>query len=144
MAEFKLVISDPKTGKTMQREVKDQAADAFLNKRIGESVAGENIDLTGYEFMLTGGSDKSGMPMRKGIQTPRKKILISGKSVGFRGKNRGYVEKGTVKKKTVCGEKVDAGIAQINLKITKQGATPLFEEAKAEEAAPAEEAKAAE
>lgn len=140
MAEFKLVISDPKTGKTMQREVKDQSANAFLNKRIGESVAGESINLAGYEFMLTGGSDKSGMPMRKGIQTSRKKILISGKSVGFRGKNRGYVEKGTVKKKTVCGEKVDAGIAQINLKITKQGAAQLFEEKK-ETAA---EAKAAE
>jgi small subunit ribosomal protein S6e len=130
MAEFKLVISDPKTGRTMQKEVKDQAANAFLNKRIGESVAGESIDFTGYEFMLTGGSDKSGMPMRKGIQAQRKKILISGRGVGFRGKNRGYVEKGTIKKKTVCGEKVDAGIAQINLKITKQGAAQLFEEKK--------------
>jgi small subunit ribosomal protein S6e len=144
MAEFKLVISDPKTGKTTQREIKDQSANAFLNKKIGETVPGESIDLTGYEFMITGGSDKSGFPMRKGIQSKRKKILIGKGSIGFRGKNRGYIEKGIgiVKKKTVCGDRVDAGIAQINLKITKQGAAQLFEEAKAE-AAPAEEAKAA-
>jgi small subunit ribosomal protein S6e len=140
MAEFKLVISDPKTGKTTQKEIKDQSANAFLNKKIGETVLGEGIDMTGYEFMITGGSDKSGFPMRKGIQSKRKKILIGKGSIGFRGKNRGYTEKGTVKKKTVCGDRVDAGIAQINLKITKQGSAQLFEEKK-EVAA---EAKAAE
>ena len=140
MAEFKLVISDPKTGKTTQKEIKDQSANAFLNKKIGETVAGESIDLTGYEFMITGGSDKSGFPMRKGIQSKRKKILVGKGSVGFSGKNRGYTEKGIVKKKTVCGDRVDSGIAQINLKITKQGTAQLFEEKK--EAAP--EAKVAE
>jgi small subunit ribosomal protein S6e len=136
MAEFKLVISDPKTGRTTQKEVKEQGANAFLDKRIGESVNGESIDLTGYEFMITGGSDKSGVPMRKGIQSQRKKILIRKGSVGFTGKNRGYIEKAAVKKKTVCGEKVDSGISQINLKVTKQGAADIFpakEEKKVEE-----------
>jgi len=134
MAEFKLVISDPKTGKTMQKEVKEPGANAFLNKRIGESIAGENIDLSGYEFMITGGSDKCGFPMRKGILSPRKKVLAGKGSVGFRGKNRGGFVRRLMKKKTVCGEKIDISISQINLKITKQGETAIFEEAPKAEA----------
>ncbi|MBW2992785.1 hypothetical protein KY345_06225 [Candidatus Woesearchaeota archaeon] len=143
MSEFKLVISDPKSGKTVQKEVKDQAANAFLNKRIGESITGENIDLTGYEFMITGGSDKCGFPMRKGIQAPRKRVIAGRGSTGFRGKNRKKTISGLIKKKTVCGERIDDAISQINLKITKQGATDLFAapaEGKAEEA-PKEEKK---
>ena len=73
MAEFKLVISDPKSGRTMQKEVKDDSARAFLDKRIGENVSGDSFELNGYEFVITGGSDKSGFPMRKGILFPRKK-----------------------------------------------------------------------
>jgi len=135
MAEFKLVISDPATGKTLQKEVKEEGANAFLNKRIGEQVKGESLDLTGYEFTITGGSDKCGFPMRKGITTPRKKVLAAKGSVGFRGTNRKKTVKGLIKKKTVCGEKVDSNITQINLKITKQGTKPIFEEKKEETAA---------
>ncbi len=57
MAEFKVVISDPKTGLTVQREVKDPAAKAFLGLKIGDSIKGEAIDLQGYDFEVTGGSD---------------------------------------------------------------------------------------
>ena len=47
MAEFKLVISDPKSGRTMQKEVKDDSARAFLDKRIGENVSGDSFELNG-------------------------------------------------------------------------------------------------
>jgi small subunit ribosomal protein S6e len=140
MAEFKLVISDPKSGKTMQREVKDQSAKPFIGLKIGDSIKGEAFDLTGYEFTVTGGSDYCGFPMRKGIQTMRKRIVASG-GVGFAGKNRGYETKDTYIKKTVCGEGIHDKITQINLKITKQGKTVLFEEKKAAETAPATEKK---
>ena len=43
MAEFKAVISDPNTGFTVQREVKDPAAKAFMGLKIGDSVKGEVI-----------------------------------------------------------------------------------------------------
>ena len=141
MAEFKLVISDPKSGRTMQKEVKDDSARAFLDKRIGENVSGDSFELNGYEFVITGGSDKSGFPMRKGILFPRKKVLAEKGSVGFRGKNRKKVLRRLTKKKTVCGEKVSDSISQINLKITKQGAAVLFEEKKEAKEKPAEEKK---
>ena len=38
MAEFKLSIGDPKSGKTIQIEAKDESAIGFLNKKIGDKV----------------------------------------------------------------------------------------------------------
>lgn len=143
MAEFKLTISDPKTSKTVQKEVKDQSAKPFVGLKIGDAVKGETFDLAGYEFIITGGSDHCGFPMRKGIQSARKKIVAAG-GVGFRGKNRGKMQSGIYLKKTVCGEIIHDKISQINLKMTKQGRDPLFEEKPAEEKkeeAPKEEKK---
>ena len=135
MAEYKVVIGT-KDGKCVQKELKDAEADALHNKRIGETISGDSIGLQGYEFIITGGSDKCGFPMRKGIQAPRKKVMISG-SVGFSGKNRNKkTQKGLFKRRTVCGEKVTKIIRQVNLKVTKEGSKPLTE-APAE---PAEEA----
>lgn len=138
MAEFKLVISDPKSGKTTQRGVKDQNAKPLIGLKIGDTIKGEAFDLTGYEFMVTGGSDYCGFPMRKGIQGMRRRIVASA-GVGFAGKHRGYKVKDVFTKKTVCGESVHDKISQINLKITKQGKTPIFEDKK--ETAPAEPKK---
>ena len=58
MAEFKLTLNDPKTGKAYKKEVKDQNAKVFLGKKIGDPIKGESIDMQGYEFEITGGSDK--------------------------------------------------------------------------------------
>ncbi len=135
MAEFKLTISDPKTSKTVQREVKEDSAKPFLGLKIGDAVKGDGFDLSGYEFVVTGGSDHCGFPMRKGIQGARKRITAAG-GTGFRGKNRGKVQSDVYIKKTVCGEAIHDKISQINLKITKQGKDSLFEEKKE---APAEE-----
>ena len=44
MVQFKLVIGDPKTGKTMQKEVKDETAQAFLGLKIGDTVKGSPAD----------------------------------------------------------------------------------------------------
>ncbi len=132
MAEFKIVISDPKTGKSKQIEVKDNQSKPFLEFKIGDKIKGELIDLQGYEFELRGGSDHCGFPMRKGISFLRKKILTKG-GVGF----KNFVV-GLRKRKTVCGERVADNIKQLNLKIIKYGKQSLFEESKAEEAKPEE------
>ena len=63
MVEFKLTIGDPKTGKCVQKTVSENAAKAFIGLKIGDTVKGEAIDLTGYEFLITGGSDFCGFPM---------------------------------------------------------------------------------
>jgi len=135
MVEFKLTIGDPKTGKCVQRTVSENAANAFIGLKIGDTVKGETIDLTGYEFQITGGSDFCGFPMRKGITGARKRILAKG-GVGFR------KYKGTRIRKTVCGETINDKVSQINLKVLKQGKAPLAAEKKEGEAAPEAKAEA--
>jgi len=120
MAEFKLVISNPKDGKSYQKEVKDSDANGFVGLKIGEKVKGELIDLTGYEFELTGGSDKSGFPMRFDVTGTQRKRVLAVKGVGLKAKRKGMKQR-----KTVCGNTVHDGIAQINLKILKAGKAPL-------------------
>ncbi len=133
MTEFAVVIGT-KEGKTLQQKVVSPEADVLLKKRIGEAVSGDQIGFAGYEFVITGGSDKSGFPMRKGIQQPRKRVLI-GKSVGFCGLDRnGKKQPGLVKRRTVCGEMVTKIIHQVNLRVTKEGAAPFtFPEKKKKE-----------
>jgi len=78
MVNFKLCIGDPKTGKTYQTEVKDQNAQGFIGMNLGENVKGDTFEMLGYEFLITGGSDFCGFPMRKGILGVRKKINLLG------------------------------------------------------------------
>ena len=121
MASFKLCISDPSTGKTFQKEVKDSAASPFIGLNIGENVKGDSFELNGYEFLITGGSDYCGFPMRKGILGLRKSLTVYG-GVGFRG-----AAKGIKRRKTVCGHKIHERISQVNLKVVKQGQKKLAE-----------------
>ena len=144
MAKFKIVMG-LKDGKTVQKELEGEQAEHLLKKRIGESVTGDGMGFSGYEFLITGGSDKCGFPMRKGIQEPRKRVLI-GEGVGFSGKRRAFGKKkviknqnGLVRRRTVCGEKVTKIIHQVNLKVTKEGSAPLSEAPAAEPEQPSEE-----
>lgn len=124
MAEFKVVMST-KDGKSYQKEIKGAEADALSKRRIGETISGDAVGFPGYEFQVTGGSDKCGFPMRKGIQAARKKVFIS-KSVGFRGKDRyGNPQKALAIRRTVCGERITSIIHQVNLKVVKEGTEPL-------------------
>ncbi|MBU0456539.1 MAG: S6e family ribosomal protein [Nanoarchaeota archaeon] len=135
--EFKIVIG-AKDGKCYQKEIKDAEAEALHKKRIGETISGDQLGFLGYEFLITGGSDKCGFPMRKGIQEPRKKIKIGG-SVGFSGKDRNKKkQKGLIKRRTVCGERVTGIIRQVNLKVLKEG-SQLLGEAPAEAESPKKE-----
>jgi len=130
MVEFKLTISNPKTAKTVQREIKDDDARPFVGKKIGDKINGEVINLTGYEFEVTGGSDYCGFPMRKDVRgTARKKILaVSG--VGVKKKAKGIKQR-----KKVCGNTIHDKIVQINLKVLKEGKEDIFKgkEGEAEE-----------
>lgn len=121
MVSFKLCISDPSSGRTFQKEVKDNLARAFVGLNIGETIKGDSFEINGYEFLITGGSDYCGFPMRKGILGQRKKITIYS-GVGFRG-----IGKGIKKRKTVCGHKIHERISQINLKAIKPGPKKLSE-----------------
>ncbi|MBW2972057.1 30S ribosomal protein S6e [Candidatus Woesearchaeota archaeon] len=152
MAEFKLVISDPKSGKSLQKEVKDDNAKRLIGAKIGDTVKGELIDMPGYEFQITGGSDYAGFPMRWDVQGNARKRITAVKGVGVHNKRHLPNPKkkgmrtmaGMRLKKTVAGNTVHAKTAQINLKVTKQGREKLFaEEAPAAEAKEAKPEKAA-
>jgi len=126
MANFKIVISDQKTGKSYQQELKDESADKLLGLKINDTVKGDDIDLPGYEFEITGGSDNCGFPMRSDVSgTSRKRILSVGGVVGIKND-----DKGKRIRKTVCGNTIHNNSVQINLKITKYGKKTLDAENK--------------
>lgn len=135
MADFKLTINNPKTGKSYKKDVSGKDADALLSKDIGEKVAGDALGFSGYEFEITGGSDSAGFPMRHGIRGAARQKVYTYKGVGFSGRNRwGKTEKGLRVKTTVRGQKIAAETIQVNLEIVKEGAVDLFKaEAKPEE-----------
>ena len=131
MAEYKLVLADPKTGKSYQKEAKDDVAKSFLGKKIGDTIKGEVIEMTGYEFQITGGSDYCGFPMRGDFPgVGRKRLLLAG-GIGYKSK-----EKGIRRRKTICGNTIFEKTAQISLKITKYGKEPLEKPAEAPADAP--------
>ena len=112
--ETKIVVSDPKTGKSYQKVVDGSR---LIGKKIGESVQGKSVGFGDYEFMIMGGSDDAGFPMRKDLEGNLKKRIMIGKSVGLREAK----DKGFKKRKSVRGNTVSEKTAQINMKIMKYG-----------------------
>ena len=114
MVEFKVVINDIKNGKSYQSQVSGHHANSLIGKKIGDEVDGIFVQLPGYKLELTGGTDKTGFPMRKDLSGMiRRKILLS-KSKGFISK-----EKGLRRKKSIRGNTINQDIVQINMKVTK-------------------------
>jgi len=114
---FKLVVADPKTGKSYKLETEEKS---LLGLKIGEKFQGDSIGLAGYELELTGGSDKTGTPMRKDVKGSTARRILLTKGVGFHAK-----KPGERRKKRVFGYKIGADIVQVNFKVTKPGAQPL-------------------
>ena len=133
MADFKLTISDPKTGKSVKKDITGGAADALLLKDVGDKVAGDMLGFLGYEFELTGGSDSAGFPMKKSIRNVARKNIFTYKGVGFSGRDRwGKTQHGLRVKKTVAGSRVSPQTTQVNLMILQEGPQTLFTEEKKE------------
>lgn len=124
-------------GKSKTVEVADLKA--FSGKKIGDTVKGEAIDMPGYEFQITGGSDTAGFPMRLDVEGAQKRKIFAISGTGLRKKAKGIKQK-----KTVGGNTVGASISALNLKVVKEGKQKLFEEPKAEEPEVKEEPKAEE
>ena len=115
MANFKIVVSDPKAKKAYQKEL-DQGASGLLGKKIGDKFSGNHLGLAGFELEVTGGSDKEGFPMRRDVEGPgRKKILLS-HGPGFHA-----ASKGMRKRKSIRGNTVSPSVSQINVKIVTYG-----------------------
>lgn len=120
MAELKLVINDPKTGKSY---AKSSDIDLAGNK-IGDKIQGDHLGLKGYELQITGGSDTAGFPMRSDIETSGRKraLLTFGPGVSRKKLKK---KKGARIRKTVRGNTISNLIAQVNMKIVKHGSEDI-------------------
>lgn len=137
---LKIVIGT-KSGKSYQKELSAEEAEALHSRVLGEEINGELLGYTGVTFLITGGSDADGFPMRKDLPgTKRKKILLT-KSIGFKGKLRGKRFGGLRYKKTIAGNTVNENTHQLNLKVTKGDSVIEKAFAPAEEPAPEAPAK---
>jgi len=118
--DIKLVIG-LKDGKSVQKVVKTDDAKRLVGLKIGESFKGESMNLSGYEFMITGGSDIAGFPMRRDVLGTGRKKIWSTKGVGI----KDIVGKGTRIRKNVGGNTISTNTVQVNVKILKEGKSPL-------------------
>ena len=115
MAKFKIIISDPETGKSRSIELEGERAVPLIGRKIGDVLDGAIVGLAGHRILITGGTDSSGFPMRPDIHGGVKtKILVSG-GVGYKPE-----EKGKRIRKTVRGNTITEDTVQINMKIIKK------------------------
>lgn len=119
--EFKVVVSDPESGKSYQREVKDEKASRLAALKVGDEMDGVLVGLVGYTLKITGGSDKAGFPMKKGVQGTKRAMILMEGGVGYNPKTAVRV------RKRVRGEKIAEDIVQVNTVIVKKGAKSIEE-----------------
>lgn len=112
MPKSKLVVADPKIGKSTMYELTADQFRIFKGLKIGNSVDGSSINIEG-SLKVTGGSDHSGFPMRSDVLGGAKKYVLLTKGVGFREKM-----KGLKKRKLVRGNTITDEIYQINVILT--------------------------
>jgi SSU ribosomal protein S6E len=114
MPTFKLVLSDPMSGKAKQFEIKDPLAQRFVGLKIGDEIDGtvlkDFIELPkGAKVKITGGSGIEGAPMHPGIPGPVKKYVLADGPPGYRPPKRGMR-----KRKLMRGNTISDSIVQIN------------------------------
>jgi small subunit ribosomal protein S6e len=126
LTNFKLTVSDVK-GKSITKELKDSDANTLLGLQLGNETDASIVGLQG-KLKLTGGSDKSGVPMRKDIHGSARKYVLLSKGIGLQ-----TAEIGQRARKLMRGNTVSEEIYQINCKF--DGELPV--EAPAEVAAEA-------
>ena len=105
MAQFKLIVSDRK-GKTIAQELKDRSAQPLLGTKVGSIVDSSIVGVAGGKLKITGGSDRSGTPMRADVHGGVKKYVLLPTGVGNRSEDR--------IRKLVRGNMVTEEIYQLN------------------------------
>jgi len=112
MAKFKVIVSDPRTGKSSVVETEGSRAVPLIGRRIGETLDGTIVGLSGQRVKITGGCDKDGFPMRPNVHGGVKASVLLGRGVGHQPR-----ERGKRKRKTVRGNTITEDTAQINMRI---------------------------
>ena len=111
MVEFKVVISDSK-GNSINQEIKDKSAQPFVGSKIGDVMDSTIFGLKDGKIKITGGSDKSGTPMRSDLHGGVKKYILMTSGVGARN-----LDPGERKRKLVRGNLITEEIYQLNCQL---------------------------
>lgn len=112
MATFQVVISDPSTGQSWQKEVDGQDANRFVGREIGEEIDGGAVGLDDFTIEITGGSDEAGRPLRPDVKGPGlKDVLLTG-GTGFKPSRDGER-----KRVSVRGREISDVVAQLNVSV---------------------------
>ncbi len=119
---MKIVISDSKTGKSYSVEFDKSKSTLLYGKHIGDEIDGNDLGIPGYKVVITGGSDTSGFPLRKGIAGTRKKSILISSGVGVR-----KAKHGMRYRKTVRADVISEEVGEINTKVTGYGSKSLDE-----------------
>lgn len=122
MVEFRVVVSDPKEGKSWQVQVSGQHANVLVRKRMGDDIDGMFVGLPGYKLKITGGTDKDGFSMRRDLPTSGRKQTLTAASVGFHPKDRGVRRRLSFR-----GNEIGLETAQINTVVVTRGPKPVAE-----------------
>lgn len=110
LAQFKVVISDG-TGKSVSQELKDKVANPLLGLKIGDVIDSNIVGIDG-KMQITGGSDKSGTPMRPDLHGGVKKYILLARGVGMRNRTQGIRIR-----KLIRGNMVTEEIYQLSSKL---------------------------
>lgn len=107
MASFKLTVSDSR-GRSTTKELKDADAGPLLGLQLGGEADAALVGLAG-RLRLTGGSDRSGVPMRSDLHGSARKYVLLSRGVGL-----AKAEAGQRVRKLIRGNTVSEEIYQIN------------------------------
>lgn len=119
---MKIVVSNPKDGKSYQADVPKDRENGLIGKKVGDELDGGLVGALGYKLKIAGGSDFAGFPMRPDVGGPtRMKVLLSGGAGFCKGEN------GMRRAKTIRGSMISDETMQINCVVTSAGDKPLAE-----------------
>jgi len=116
MAKFKLIVSDPGTGKCVVSDLEGARAQALIGRSLGDVVDGNALGIVGMA-VISGGCDKNGVPMRADVHGGAKKYIVLSSGPGFRPDKPGERKRKLVRGRTVTDETY-----QINVTLRKEGA----------------------
>jgi small subunit ribosomal protein S6e len=109
MAKFKLIVSDPATGKSSVNEVEGARAQALIGRSLGELIDGTALGIAQGKVLISGGCDKNGIPMRGDVHGSAKKYIVISSGPGFK-----PTRHGERRRKLVRGRSISDDIYQVN------------------------------
>ncbi|MEM2136347.1 MAG: 30S ribosomal protein S6e [Candidatus Methanomethylicia archaeon] len=109
MVKFKVIISDPKSGRSKTTEIDEPISLSFIGLKIGDIIDGTILSMPNTKLKVTGGSDSSGFPMISYLPGGKKYRILMSHPPGFHSDKNGER-----KRKTVRGNTITDDIVQIN------------------------------